>query len=177
MDVTSFVTTDGATVVQTEGSQKDVTVSYTEGGITETDTFKVDVSPSTGGPTTVSMTSFSEISGYVGGDSNITYEAKKGEASTNPAVNNSQIRIYQNGGLLIISANNSKTITDITIGSAMKTNVQVSIDNGTYGSDQEITENGTYSTGTISASTVTFKCTGTDENSRLYLNSLSVTYK
>ena len=127
--------------------------------------------------TTVSMTSFTATSGYVDDDTNVSYEAAKGTASTAPAVNSSQIRIYQNGGLLTITANNSKTITNITIGSAMATNVQVSIDNGSYSADNAITAGGTYSTGTIRASTVTFKCTGTDKNSRLYLNSLSVTYE
>ena len=130
-----------------------------------------------GGPTTVSMSSFSSVQGYVNADSNISYEALKGTAGTAPAINDGQIRIYQNGGLLTITANNSKTITNITIGSAMATYVQVSIDNGSYSSNHAITANGTYSTGTISASTVTFKCTGTDKSSRLYLNSLSVTYE
>lgn len=127
--------------------------------------------------TTLSMTSFNAISGYVDGDTNVSYEAAQGTASTAPAVNSNQIRIYQNGGLLTITANNSKTITNITIGSAMATKVQVSIDNGSYSGGNAITAGGTYSTGTISASTVTFKCTGTDKNSRLYLNSLSVTYE
>ncbi len=127
--------------------------------------------------TTTSMTSFDSVSGYVGGDSNVSYLAEKGGASTAPAVNSNQIRIYQNGGLLTITANNSVTLTSITIGSAMATSVQVNIDSAGFGSDNAISANSTYSTGTISASTnVVFKCTGTDKNSRLYLNSLSVSY-
>ena len=58
----------------------------------------------------------------------------------------------------------------------MVTTVQLSIDGGSFGSNNSITAGGTYSTGTISASTVVFKCTGTDKSHRLYLNSLSVTY-
>ena len=61
--------------------------------------------------TTTSMTSFESVSGYVGGDSNVSYLAEKGSASTAPAVNSNQIRIYQNGGLLTITANNSVTLT------------------------------------------------------------------
>ena len=129
-------------------------------------------------PVTVSMDSFSATSGYVDGDENVSYEATKGTAGTAPAVYNNEIRIYQNGGLLTITANNDKTITNVTIGSSMATTVQVSIDGGTFSSNNSITASGTYSTGTISASsTVVFKCTGTDKNSRLYLNSLSVTYE
>lgn len=135
-------------------------------------------SGSGGDPVTVSMDSFSATSGYVNGDENVFYEASKGAAATAPAVNGEQIRIYQNGGLLTITANNGKTITNVTIGSAMATSVQVSIDGGSFSSDNSITAGGTYSTGTISASSsVVFKCTGTSKTARLYLNQLSVTYE
>lgn len=129
-----------------------------------------------GTPVTVSMDTFTSVSGYVDGDTNISYEASQGDALNEPAVNNEVIRIYQNGGLLTITANNGKTITNVTIGSSMATKVQVRIDSGSFGSDNNISANGTYSTGTISASTVVFKCTGTSKTARLYLNSLSVTY-
>ena len=133
-------------------------------------------SGSVSSPVTASMTAFTSVSGYVGGDENVSYVASQGEALTAPAVNNSEIRIYQNGGLLTITANNGKTITNVTIGSSMATKVQVMIDSGSFGSDNNISANGTFSTGTISASTVVFKCTGTSKTARLYLNSLSVTY-
>lgn len=127
-------------------------------------------------PVTVSMDTFTAVSGNVGGDENVSYEATQGTAQTAPVVNGGEIRIYQNGGLLTVTANNGKTISNITIGSSMATTVQVNIDGGGYGSDNSITADGTYSTGTISASTVVFKCTGTDKSHRLYLNALSVTY-
>ena len=129
-----------------------------------------------GTPVTVSMDTFSSISGYVDGDTNISYEATQGDAQTAPVVNGDVIRIYQNGGLLTVTADNGKTITNVTIGSSMATSVQVRYDDGGFGSSNSITANGTYSTGTISASTVVFKCVGTDKSHRLYLNSLSVTY-
>ena len=176
--VSGFSTSTGSFSLTGETGTATITASYSgdeDYKPAEDVSYTVKVN-SAGGPTTVSMSSFDSISGYVDGDSNISYEAAQGDASTAPAVNSNQIRIYQNGGLLTVSANNDKTITNITIGSAMATSVQVSIDGGLYGSDNEITANGTYSTGTISASTVTFKCTGTSKTARLYLNSLSVTY-
>lgn len=133
-------------------------------------------SGSGGTPVTVSMDTFSSISGYVGGDTNISYEASQGDALNEPVVNSEVIRIYQNGGLLTVTANNGKTITNVTIGSSMATSVQVRYDSGAFGSSNSITAGGTYSTGTISASAVVFKCVGTDKSHRLYLNSLSVTY-
>lgn len=129
-----------------------------------------------GTPVTVSMDTFSSISGYVDGDTNVSYEASQGDALNAPVVNSEEIRIYQNGGLLTVTANNGKTITNVTIGSSMATSVQVRYDDGGFGSSNSISANGTYSTGTISASAVVFKCVGTDKSHRLYLNSLSVTY-
>lgn len=130
----------------------------------------------TGGSTTVSMTSFSEISGFVNNDANVSYAASKGDAATAPAVNSNEIRIYQNGGLLTIRANNNKKILAITIGSSMATKVQTKVDDGSFSDDNAISADGTYTIDSINATSVVFKCTGTDKNSRLYLNSLSVTY-
>ena len=129
-----------------------------------------------GTPVSVSMSTFDAVSGSVDGDENVSYEATQGAAQTAPVVNGGEIRIYQNGGLLTITANNGKTISNVTIGSSMATSVQVRMDSGSFGSSNSISANGTYSTGTISASTVVFKCTGTDKSHRLYLNYLSVTY-
>ena len=128
-------------------------------------------------PVTVSMDTFEAISGYVGGDENVSYLAEKGGASTAPAIYNGVIRIYQNGGLLTVTANNGKKITAVTIGSEMATKVQVSVDGGDYGSDNSIAANGSFTTDGLDATTVTFKCTGTDKSSRLYLNNLEVTYE
>ena len=129
-----------------------------------------------GGSTTVEMSSFSAVSGYVNNDANVSYIAATGSAATAPAVNNSQIRIYQNGGTLTITGNNEKKLTSITIGSAMATTVSYKIDGGTESSSQSIVANGDFTLSDIEASSVLFTCKGTDKNSRLYLNYLSVTY-
>ena len=130
-----------------------------------------------GDPVTVSMNTFSEISGYVGGDTNVSYLAEKGTASSAPGVYSDEIRIYQNGGTLTITANNNKKITSVTIGSSMATTVTVSVDGGAASANNSISANGTYTKDSIEASTVLFTCTGTSKSSRLYLNYLSVTYK
>lgn len=127
-------------------------------------------------PVTKTMNTFDAISGNVDDDANISYEAAKGGASTAPAVNSSQIRIYQNGGTLTIIAKNGKKITNVTIGSAMETSVTYSIDGGTTSSSQNISAGGNIALSDLNASTILFTCTGTDKNHRLYLNYLSVTY-
>lgn len=128
------------------------------------------------GSTTVSMTSFSTISGLVDNDANISYEAAKGTATTAPAVNNNEIRVYQNGGTFTVTANNGVKINSVTLGSSMGTTVTYSIDGGTASSDQSITANSTITVNGLDCSTVLFTCTGTSKTTRLYVNHLSVTY-
>ena len=129
-------------------------------------------------PTTVSMTTFTSISGNVQSDENISYEAQQGDASTAPVVNSDEIRIYQGGGLLIITPNNGKHISSITIGSSMVTSVVYKIGSGAYTDDDiDISAGGTHTfSGLDISSSFTIKCTGADKNHRLYLNNLSVTY-
>lgn len=126
--------------------------------------------------TTVSMTSFTAISGYVGGDTNISYAAAKGSAGTAPVVNGNQVRVYQNGGLFTITANDGSKIKSVTLGSAMDTSVSYSIDGGAESSDQNITASSTITINNQNCSSIQFTCKGTDKNHRLYVNSLSVTY-
>lgn len=126
--------------------------------------------------TTVSMSTFTTVSGDVDGDSNVSYAATQGAAANAPAINSNVIRIYQNGGLLTITANNGKKLTSITIGSSMATKVTYAIDGGSASSNQSITAGKTFTLNSINATSVVFTCTGTDKNSRLYLNNLSVTY-
>lgn len=129
-----------------------------------------------GGSTTKSMTSFEAISGNVENDVNVSYAAAQGTAGTAPAINNGEIRIYQNGGLLTITANNGSKLNSITIGSSMTTKVTYAVDGGSASENNDIAKNGTFTVDELDATEVVFTCTGTDKNSRLYLNNLSVTY-
>lgn len=127
-------------------------------------------------PVTKTMSAFTTVSGNVDGDENISYVAAQGEAATAPAINSGEIRIYQNGGTLTITANNSKKITAVTIGSSMATSVTYAINGGSASDDQDISAGETLSLSGLNASSILFTCTGTDKNHRLYLNYLSVTY-
>lgn len=125
---------------------------------------------------TVSMDSFEGVSGYVENDENISFAATKGGAGTAPAVYSGVLRIYQNGGLLTITANNGVKLKEITIGSTLSTTVQTSVDGGNYSSNHSISANDTYTEKNLDSDEVVFKCTGTTSGTRLYLNYLSVTY-
>lgn len=128
--------------------------------------------------TTVSMTSFTSVSGHVGGDANVSYKAEKGNASTPPAVNNGQIRVYQNGGLFTVSVGKGCSLNKVIIGSAMATTVTYVTDKNTTASgEKSIAVNGTLSVDlTGGEKSITFTCTGSSQSDRLYVNSLSVTY-
>lgn len=124
------------------------------------------------------MSSFTAVSGNVGSDENVTYKAEKGNASTKPAVNNGQIRVYQDGGLFTVSVVEGCTLNNVTLGSAMATSVTYVTDKTTTASSSKsIAANGTVSVDlTGGEKSITFTCTGTSKTSRLYVNSLSVTY-
>jgi hypothetical protein len=124
---------------------------------------------------TVSKSSFTSISGSL--DSNISYLAAKGSASTNPGVYSNIIRVYQNGGVFTVSSKNNATITSVTIGSSMATKVTYSIDNGSASQNQSITAGGKLTVNNIQAKNkVLFTCKGTSSSQRLYVNYISVTY-
>ena len=125
---------------------------------------------------TKTMDTFTEISGNVDDDANISYAAAKGTASTAPVVNSNQIRIYQNGGTLTVTANNSKKLSSVTIGSAMGTTVSYSIDGGTASENKALAQNSTLTVDGLDATSIVFTCKGTTSSTRLYLNYLSVTY-
>lgn len=125
---------------------------------------------------TISQSIFTAISGNVGDDANISYKAEKGNAGTAPAINGGEIRVYQNGGLFTISAAEGCTMTEVILGSSMKTTVDYKIDDNNPTTGQSIAADGKLTVSNISASSITFTCKGTDKNSRLYVNYISVTY-
>lgn len=128
--------------------------------------------------TTVSMTSFSAISGNVAGDTNVSYEAAKGTAGTAPAVNSNEIRVYQNGGLFTVTAATGYKLKSVTIGSSMATSINYKLDGGSeaLSSAASIAANKTYTASNLNNTSIQFICKGTSSSSRLYVNYLQVVY-
>lgn len=142
--------------------------------------------------TTATQTSFSSVSSNnIGGDTAVSYQAYKGGAGTTPVINDNEIRIYQgsatkDGGLLRVAAKDGYKISSITIGTSMSTKVVYYIDvdvsnNVVQGTPAittpvSISKGAQYTVNNINASSVVFACRGSDKNSRLYLNYLSVDY-
>ena len=123
---------------------------------------------------TTTMTNFTATSANM--DTYISYAAAQGTATAPPAINNGEIRIYQNGGTLTVTAKTGAKINSITIGSSMATSVTYKADAGSTSAAQSISANGTFTKSGLNASSVLFTCKGTTTSSRLYLNRLEVTY-
>ena len=123
---------------------------------------------------TTTMTNFAATSANM--DSYISYAAAQGTALNEPVINNGEIRIYQNGGTLTVTAKTGAKINAITIGSSMATKVTYKTDNGSTSATQTISEKGKFTKSELNANSVLFTCVGTDKTSRLYLNDLEVTY-
>lgn len=123
---------------------------------------------------TTTMTNFTATSANM--DSYISYAAAQGTATVPPVINNGEIRIYQNGGTLTVTATTGAKINSITIGSSMATSVTYNADAGSTSAVQSISANGTFTKSGLNASSVLFTCKGTTTSSRLYLNNLEVTY-
>ena len=117
-------------------------------------------------------------------DKNVSYTTAKGGGTSNPAVNSDQIRLYQNssgkpGGSITLSVAEGYKIKSATIGSGMNTTVAYSLDGATSPTSDKVSlaASKTYTVNGLSASSITFYCMGTDKNTRLYVNYLSVTYE
>ena len=123
---------------------------------------------------TTTMTNFAATAANM--DTYISYAAAQGTATAPPAINNGEIRIYQNGGTLTVTAKTGAKINSITIGSSMATSVTYKADAGSTSAAQSISANGTFTKSGLNASSVLFTCKGTTTSSRLYLNRLEVTY-
>lgn len=132
-----------------------------------------------GEPTIVTMTSFSATSASM--DSNVSYSTAKGGGTSEPAINSGEIRLYQNstgGGSITITVKDGYKLQSVTIGSSMKTKVAYTKGDGkTKSASSDLDADGKYTVDEIAENSITFHCMGSDKNSRLYVNYLSVTYQ
>ena len=135
------------------------------------------------------ISTFTSTSGKFG---DVSYNAYKGGGTSNPAVNSSAIRLYQNsngntGGYIVLSVPDGYTITSATIKSTMATTTGYYIDSNPGAttpakanfevSNKSLSANTEYTVSGLSTQYITFACFGTSSSSRLYVSYLSVTYQ
>lgn len=124
---------------------------------------------------------FETISGNI--DDHISYQGLKGSGTSDAQVNTEELRIYQNGGYLLLTSDAETYITEVTIGSSMSTTVAyqtAELNRKT----RALNENENYDL--EANSTITFDglatdefkiiCNGADKNHRLYVNYIDVKY-
>ena len=139
--------------------------------------------------TTGKQTSFTATSGNVNSNTDITYSGIQAGRTSAPAVNSSEIRLYQNsnatycGGVIRIYAGTGCTITSVEIGSSLGTTIGYRTDEvnysekrSTYTGPYSITANSTYTITSLSTDVISIACFGTTSGTRLYINKLEVTY-
>ena len=144
--------------------------------------------------TTVTQTGFTSVSGTsLNGNSTISFTSYKGGGTSNPAINGSSIRLYQNAngntaGYIVIGVSNSYVITraSITTSSATTAGYKLSdtdpgdstpVKNTFNESDHDCTNGGEYEVNDISSQYIIFANFGTTKNQRLDISAISVTYE
>lgn len=136
------------------------------------------------GQTTVTQTKFTAISANnLNGDKKVSYSCAKEGGTAAPAVNNGEIRLYQNkngkpGGSITIKVTDANyEINSVSVGSSMGTSIAYTIDSETtLSKSSSLAANSEYSLTGLQATSVTFYCMGINSSTRLYVNKLSVTY-
>ncbi|MCQ2196936.1 MAG: bacterial Ig-like domain-containing protein [Bacteroidaceae bacterium] len=127
---------------------------------------------------TASITSFSATSGDINDD--IAYEALQGEASTAPAVNNNNLRLYQNGGYVTVSAATGLKIASVKITTSAtyaSTTVGYCVDDEDAPTEGEtVAKSSDYTISGLDNSSVSIYCLGTDKNTRLEIAAIEVKY-
>lgn len=139
--------------------------------------------------TSVEKSSFSTTSGNL--DNVVSYASYKGGGSTNPAINDNVIRLYQNssgatGGYIVISCKEGYRITEVIIGSSMATTTGYYLSDSSIistpkkssfvVSNYDLKANAKYTVTGIRTQHIAFACFGTTSSKRLYVNYLKVTY-
>lgn len=142
--------------------------------------------------TSVTLTPFTAVSGNI--DSNFAYTSFKGGAGTAPALNNGDIRLYQNGGYITVSPKTaSNKLTSITIANNNNSDgkgpftAHYILDGEVNNTDPSgwvqigtgnLSWTGTSYTYTNAAGFTHFKlvATGTSSSTRVYVDSISITY-
>lgn len=127
---------------------------------------------------TATISSFEATSGDINSD--ISYEAFQGNAGTAPAVNNNNLRLYQNGGYVTITALTGLKIASVKITTSAtyaSTTVGYCVDdNDAPTSGETVAKSSDYTISGLDNKAVSIYCLGTDRNTRLEISAIEVKY-
>ena len=167
--VTPATLTVGTTSVVVTAKVEDITSpEYIVEGLTvEADPYK-----------TATISSFSETSGEINTD--ISYEAFKGNAGTAPAINNKNLRLYQNGGYVKVTAPVGIKIASVKITTSdtyASTTIGYCVDDeDAPTTGVTVAKSSDYTISDLNNQSVSIYCLGTDSKTRLEIAAIEVKY-
>lgn len=127
---------------------------------------------------TATISSFDATSGDINSD--ISYEAFQGDAGTAPAVFNNNLRLYQNGGYVTVTALTGLKIASVKITTSAtyaSTTVGYCVDdNDAPTSGETVAKSSDYTISGLNNKAVSIYCLGTDKNTRLEIAAIEVKY-
>ncbi len=115
----------------------------------------------------------------------ISYETGKGDGTTNPAINNGNIRLYQpasgkvNGGYITFTSLAGYTMNSISITTAQETTVNHyagAFNNSDKTKGSSLAEDATLTVDNLATNEYTFVCQGSSSKNRLDISAISITY-
>lgn len=181
--VLTYTVTDGSEFISLEGNRVTgvaagtATVKASYAGNAEYTSAEKSFNVTVNNLKTASITSFSTTSGNINSD--ISYQAFKGNAGTAPAVYNNNLRLYQNGGYVTVKAAKGLKIASvkITTSATYATTVGYCVDdNDAPTTGATVAKNSDYTISDLDNRSVSIYCLGADKDSRLEISSIVVKY-
>lgn len=127
---------------------------------------------------TATISSFDATSGDINSD--ISYEAFKGNSTSDPYINDGALRLYQNGGYVTITALTGLKIASVKITTSAtyaSTTVGYCVDdNDAPTSGETVAKSSDYTISGLDNKAVSIYCLGTDRNTRLEISAIEVKY-
>lgn len=127
---------------------------------------------------TATISSFDATSGDINSD--ISYEAFKGNSTSDPYINDGALRLYQNGGYVTITALTGLKIASVKITTSAtyaSTTVGYCVDdNDAPTSGETVAKSSDYTISGLDNKAVSIYCLGTDRNTRLEIAAIEVKY-
>lgn len=184
----TYTITDGNEYVTLEGNQitgsavGTATIKASYAGDDEYEAAETSFTVTVSDLKTATISSFSTTSGNFTNNTDISFEAFKGGASTAPGNYNNALRLYQGspGGYVTISGVSGVNIQSITLYTSStyaSTTVGYSVDGGAAPtSGKSVAENSSYTIDGLNNQSVSIYCLGTTKDTRLEIAKIVVKY-
>lgn len=127
-----------------------------------------------------SITGFTAANGAFGPDNAIVYQSFKGTSTSNPGVYSQKLRLYQNGGYIMLSGAAGITIKQVTITTSNSYNTTIGVaenDAAKPTSGTEVNKSSDFTVSNLTCDSIKFYCLGVSSNTRLEIAAITVKYE